>query len=90
MIAIYPMKCLGRDHFFLYVHILCQCLQPMQTIYFKIFERSPPPPGQKKMGFPLTGHSTVFLCAPDKIIKNIFVLDCFDEQAKRVLAKVAL
>ena len=28
--------------------------------------------------------------APDKIMKNIFVLDCFDEQAKRVLAKVAL
>ena len=28
--------------------------------------------------------------APDEIMKNIFVLDCFDEQAKRVLAKVAL
>ena len=84
------MKCLGRDHFFLYVHILCQCLQPMQTIYFKIFERSPHPPGQKKNGLSLNRTFNGFLCAPDKIIKNIFVLDCFDEQAKRVLAKVAL
>ena len=58
---------------------------------FQNFRTLPPPPRvKKKMVFPLTGHSTVFLCAPDKIIKNIFVLDCFDEQAKRVLAKVAL
>ena len=53
---------------------------------FQKFSTSPPPPPV----FPLTRQSTVFLRAPDKIIKNIFVLDCFDEQAKRVLAKVAL
>ena len=52
---------------------------------FQKFSTPPPPPS-----FPLTRQSTVFLRAPDKIIKNIFVLDCFDEQAKPVLAKVAL
>ena len=54
---------------------------------FQKFSTPPPPP---PLVFPLTRHSTVFIRAPDKIIKNIFVLDCFDKQAKRVLAKVAL
>lgn len=58
---------------------------------FQNFPTPPPPPGQKKKkGLSLNRTLNVFLRAPDKIIKNIFVLDCFDEQAKRVLAKVAL
>lgn len=70
----------------IYVSVYSQCKQSIS----KFSNTSPPPPVKKKKGLSLNRTLNVFLRAPDKIIKNIFVLDCFDEQAKRVLAKVAL